>query len=428
MNTNTIIVYVTREIERAQGTEPSEHYRIVSNKTKYGETVQKQYSDFITLIEPNEKGLLGTTDLLSHKDTQTMIANLKEKFVPLNSPISNTQSPISILVFKNTIRVETSANLLKCKLLNPPAVLSERVENKISQLRWLGQLATKYLPPHAVKVTKQITWKGENPFIIQWNHGHTGDGTMLIKTFDDLRAIQEKFPERMARVSAFVPGPSFTVNVVVTPNRVLMGNVSYQITGMQPFTDGIFSTVGNDWSLAKKLLNVEDMKNVEEMTREIGSKLQADGWRGLFGIDFIKYEKSGRLFLIEVNARQPASTTFESALQEKARANGARGLTTFEAHIRAMTDLPIDQDLIQIEDGAQVVQRVTKHIQDIFDDVSVKLQKLGYAVVTYQNTGYNADLLRIQSEQGIMETHGSFNNHGQEIAEAIKGAHFNISV
>ncbi|MEI7463210.1 MAG: ATP-grasp domain-containing protein [Candidatus Taylorbacteria bacterium] len=421
MNTNTTIIYITREIERALGTVPSEHYYIISNKTRYGETIKAQYTDFVILIDSQGKDLLGTTDLLGHTSTKELISKL-------DSLPPDQKSPVSILVFKNTIRVETSAKLLNSTLLNPTALLSERVENKISQLRWLGTLGTKYLPPHAAKVVKMITWKGENPFIIQWNHGHTGDGTMLIKTVDDLRAVQEKFPERIARISAFVNGPSFTVNVVVTASRILIGNISYQITGMQPFTDGTFSTVGNDWSLAKKLLSPEDMKAVETMANEIGNKLQTDGWRGLYGIDFIKYEKTGKIFLIEINARQPASTTFESALQEKAREKGARGLTIFEAHIRALCGLPIDQDMIQIEGGAQVIQRVTKNVQEIFDDISTSLQKLNYKVVAYQNTGYNADLLRIQSDQGIMEDHGSFNTSGREIAEAIKSAHFKIEI
>ncbi|MEI8328283.1 MAG: ATP-grasp domain-containing protein, partial [Candidatus Taylorbacteria bacterium] len=286
----------------------------------------------------------------------------------------------------------------------------------------------QYLPPHAAKLTKTITWKGENPFVIQWNHGHTGDGTMLIKTFDDLRAVQEKFPERIARITAYVAGPSFTVNVVVTPTRIMIGNISYQITGMIPFTDGSFSTVGNDWSLAKKILSAEDVKYIANMANEIGVKLQADGWRGLFGIDLIKHDNSGRIFLIEINARQPASTTFESSLQEKLRATGARGLTTFEAHVRALADLPIDQDLIVINDGAQIVQRVTKNVQEIFDDIAISLKKLGYSVVAYQNTGYNADLLRIQSDQGIMESHNSFNTKGREIADAVKSAHLKIEI
>ena len=209
-----VIVYVTREIERALGITPSQRFCIVSNRTPYGETVQKQYPDFVTLIEPPVEKLLGTTELLESPITAKLMEDLA------------SASPY-ILVFKNTLRVETVIKARNWRVLNPNSSLSERVENKISQIRWLGPLGTKYLPPHAIKPAKNITLKGSEPFIVQWAHGHTGDGTMLIKTADDLRAIQEKFPERMARVTSFVKGPSFTVNAVVTGNRILMGNISY---------------------------------------------------------------------------------------------------------------------------------------------------------------------------------------------------------
>jgi hypothetical protein len=405
------IIYVSREIERALGTAPGENYQIVSNETPYGLTVKKQYPDFITLVKSPKAELLGTTDLLNRPETSKLL-----------------RDDSRLLVFKNTLRVETAANSNHWKLLNPPANISERVENKLSQIRWLGTVGQRYLPPHAAKVAKFITWKSEAPFIIQWAHGHTGDGTILIRKPEDLRAIQEKFPERMARITNFVDGPSFTVNVVVTPERLLMGNVSYQITGLSPFTDNEFSTIGNDWGAARSLLSAGDFQTIQSMTAEIGQKMQADSWKGLFGIDFIREEKSKRMYLIEVNARQPASATFESTLQEQARARGVRGLTTFEAHIRALLGLPIDQDLIAIDDGAQIIQRVTKNVQSIFDDAAKDLQKKGYAVVSYQNSTPNSDLLRIQSPAGIMEGHRSFNLKGKEIAEAIKSAHFKIEV
>ena len=410
MAQTTKIIYVSREIERALGTEPSPNYHIVSNRTAYGEMVKKQYPDFITLVDcpPNE--LLGTTDLLNLPETSKLIS-----------------ADSRLLVFKNTLRVEAAATANKWQLLNPPASLSERVENKLSQLRWLGPLAQKYLPSHGAKVAKFITWKSDTPFIIQWAHGHTGDGTMVIRTADDLRAVQEKFPERMARVSAFVDGPSFTVNVVVTPERIMMGNVSYQITGLSPFTDKAFSTIGNDWGAAKVFLTSADRKTIETITAEVGQKMQADGWKGLFGIDFMR-DKNGRMYLIEVNARQPASATFESSLQEEMRANGTRGLTTFEAHLRALLGQPMDQDLIEIADGAQIIQRVTSHVQSVFDDAAKSLEKKGYAVVSYQNTSPNSDLLRIQSPTSIMESHGTFNARGREIAEVIKSSHLNLKI
>jgi hypothetical protein len=334
----------------------------------------------------------------------------------------------SILVFKNTHRVEAVIKGKGWNVLNPPATLSERVENKLSQVRWLGDLS-RYLPSHSSKLAKQITWKGGAPFIIQWAHGHTGDGTILIKTPDDLQAVKDKFPERMARISAFVSGESFTVNAVVTPERILMGSPSYQITGLEPFTDNIFSTIGNDWAAALIMLSGRDRAEIEKITAEVGKKLQTDGWKGLFGVDFIRDDRSGRFYLIEVNARQPASATYESSLQEeKRKAMDDKGLTTFEAHIRALLGLPIDQDIIQAVKGAQIVQRVTKNVQTFFDDLPDNLKKKGCEVVAYENKAFNADLLRIQIPEGIMAGHNSFNQKGLEIARALKDANFKIQL
>jgi hypothetical protein len=405
------IIYVTRDIERALGTVPNKDFIIVSNKTTYGETIKKQYPDFIHLIESSGKDLLGTTDLLSHPETAKLV-----------TPDSN------ILVFKNTLRVESEINAKKWKVINPKSYMAERVENKLSQVRWLGELGTKYLPTHVIKLTKQITWKNE-PFIIQWAHGHTGDGTMLVKTREDLSLLQEKFPERMARLSTYINGPSFTVNAVVAKNKIMMGNVNYQITGLQPFTDNEFSTIGNDWGFAKNYLSPKDLENIQNIVRDIGIKLQNDGWRGLFGVDFILDEKTKRMYLIEVNARQPASTTLESLLEiEQRETKGVKGITTFEAHLRALLDLPIDQDIIGINDGAQIVQRVTKHVQGIFDDAVTSLVKKGYEVIAYQNITPNSDLIRIQSEKSIMEKHGILNTNGQAIAETIKACKLNLEV
>ena len=411
-SSDTTVIYVTREIERALGMAPQSNYRIVSNRTPYGEIIQKQYPEFVTLIDAPATKLLGTTDLLSHETTRTLL----KKF---STPV--------ILVFKNTMRVESAARTLNSRLLNPPAMLSERVENKLSFMRWLGPLAAKYLPPHTAKVTKLISWRNE-PFVIQWAHGHTGDGTILINNQDDLRAIQDRFPERMARLSTYISGPSFTVNAIVTPERILIGNVSYQITGLAPFTDNMFSTIGNDWALAHRFLSNDDLQSISTIVTEIGRKLQSEGWKGLFGVDVIRDDVHKRFYLIEVNARQPASTTYESVLQTQAREKGARGLTTFEAHLRALRGLPIDQELIEISDGAQIVQRVTKNVQSIFEDACKNLPQSGYDVIVYQNSAPNSDLIRIQSPSGIIENHGMLNVRGREIAETIKLAHFNIQV
>lgn len=419
---NKTIIYVTRDIERALGLEPSRNYQIVANETAYSRKIKEKYPDFVTLIKPPTGKLFGTTELIGHKTTQDLITEIKSR----SSGSGDSNSPL-ILVFKNSLRVETMIKEIGCQFVNPKSFLAERVENKLSQIRWLGDLARTLLPSHTAKLAKLITWKNE-PFIMQWAHGHTGDGTILIHNQEELSAIQAKFPERIARLSNYIEGPSFTVNVVVTAERIMMGNISYQITGLPPFTDNPFSTVGNDWALARKMLNEKDLTAIRSMVEKVGLKLKAEGWLGLFGVDVIREEKSGRIYLIEVNARQPASTTFESSLQAERRKAGYSGLTTFEAHIRSLLGLPIDQNLIEITDGAQIIQRVTKNIQNLFDDVGIELEKKGYEVVVYENTDLNSDLIRVQSQNGIMENHSVFNAKGHEIAETIRSSRINIGI
>ncbi|MEI8327980.1 MAG: hypothetical protein WCG02_02480, partial [Candidatus Taylorbacteria bacterium] len=82
MATDTKIIYVTREIERALGTTPNERYIIVSNKTRYGESIKAQYPDSVILIENPDKKLLGTTDLLAHQVTKDLIASMSDPITP----------------------------------------------------------------------------------------------------------------------------------------------------------------------------------------------------------------------------------------------------------------------------------------------------------------------------------------------------------
>ena len=395
------ITYITRDIERALGMNPSAEYHIVCNKSPYSETIKATFPEFVTLIPAPAKPM-GTGDLIAEYSKTT-------------KPATNS----SLLVFKNTERIEPVAVTAGWSLLNPKASLAESIENKISQIEWLGDLS-KYLASHHIDLAKNITWSKE-PFILQWAHGHTGGGTVLISSEKELDAIKAKFPERITRRTEFVGGPSFTVNVVVAPNKILIGNVSYQITGTLPFTDNVFATVGNDWALTHSLLNEREIEYIHEIARNIGKKMSDSGWRGLFGIDLIRDDERNTMHLIEINARQPASTTFESFLQRENRALGVKGITMFEAHIKALQDEKIDDELILINDGAQILQRITSQIKDVSNEKIVELNAQGHISIPYLNIMPNEDLLRIQSMQGLMETHGRLNKRGKAILEIITG-------
>ena len=160
-------IYITRDIERALGLNTS-GYCIISNSTPFAKSLKQ---DNILLIE--EKEQLDTWQLLEHKQTKEFVKSQ------------------SILVFKNTPQIERICQKNNYKLLNPSAELSNKIEEKISQLDWLGDLK-KYSPPYSVKPCKEIEFKQE-PFILQFNRSHTGAGTILIESTEQLKKIQEKF-------------------------------------------------------------------------------------------------------------------------------------------------------------------------------------------------------------------------------------------
>jgi len=384
------IFYACRDIERAAAglLLSLPNFYIITNDSIYARALKKKYQNILLVENTN---ILNTCELLKNS---TSLANIK--------PGDH------VVVFKPTKQVEQLCKINKWNLLNPPSELGQTVEEKISQIKWLGPLA-KYLPKYEVNILKKITWKNKK-FILQFNHTHTGEGTYFIKNRKDLEHLQNKFPDRPARVSEFIDGPIFTNNNVVWGDKVLIGSINYQITGLRPFTDNPFATVGNDWGLPSKILSEKFINQYHKMATDIGKRLAKNNWRGLFGIDVVFDVKNEKLYLIEINARQPASTSYESELQF-----GQSGITTFAAHLAALLKIaPGKFELAQITDGAQIILR-TQNTNRKFNFSKLNNFKL----IEYENSKLSADRLRIQSKQGIMSEHTKFNKFGQEISHAL---------
>lgn len=398
MHMPKILFYVTRDIERALGLSvDTEGYFIVSNSTPFSKQVAENRKNILLL---ESEALLDTHELLNHKTVQDFIA-----------ANSNAVKP-NILVFKNTAVIEKICTENNWNLLNPSAKRSQTIEEKITQVEWLGSL-TKYLPPHKIQIAQDVVYD-ETPFILQFNRAHTGLGTMLISSSEQLAEIQSKFPDRPVRITNFIDGPMLTSNNVVCTDKILLGNISYQITGTPPFTDNPFTTIGNDWALPHTLLNENLKAQYHSIATDIGNKLRESNWKGLFGIDVILDTAENKLYLIEINARQPASTTYESILQEKN--------TTFAAHLSALTDTP-SNELTQIKTGAQIIVRNGELMQDKTQDTIIQNLKnlnLDLNIIPYSNTDPGSDWIRIQTTQSLFTEHNKLNELGEKIKKTLE--------
>jgi hypothetical protein len=387
------LIYVTRDIERALGMVPTGNYFIVSNDTPHGRKIQTQHPTNVWLYKNTlESGDLDTYDLLLLPEVQKII---------------DTHNA-DVVVFQNTPRIERLAHEMHWNLLNPSADLAKKVEEKISQISWLGNDAS-LLPPHHVACVKDVVFENKK-FVLQFNHTHTGQGTYIITSSTDLEPLKAKFPDRECRIVDFIEGPVYTVNASVNRLSIVVGSPSYQITGLIPFTDLPFSTIGNDWSIISK----EDRAKIIRIARVIGQRLKKDSWRGLFGIDVIKDTVSGKIYLLEINARQAASTVFESTLQKTAHPKSS---TIFEAHISGLLKKWSPFSTTQIYTGAQIVQRVTHSTHAVNIEA---LKEKGLTVIEYKNVIHNKELFRIQSPVGIMENHNIVNPSGKFITSCIQ--------
>lgn len=393
------IVYIARDLERALGPQAvAPSYFIITNSTPFAKQMAASHSNLF-LIESAE--LLDTPQLLTHPSTVTFLETLV-----------NPQ----LVVFKNLPIIEKICTDHGWTLLNPSANLAQTIEEKISQVEWLGSEA-ELLPPHEIIVLRDLTFTG-TPFIIQFNRAHTGGGTILITSAEQLETLQTKFPDRPVRKTDYIEGTMITSNNLVFHDTIITGNPNVQITGLAPFTDMPFATIGNDWSLAQSLLSETQKNQYHDIVQRIGRKLQTSGWRGLFGTD-IMLAKTGELYLIEINARQPASTTFESQLQAKI---APLTNTTFSLHLASLLqESGAESALAPVTAGAQIILRnQTKPITDACVTLFTERLKAGGFVITrYVNTEPGSDLVRIQSDSGVMDTPQTFNVIGQSIVQAF---------
>ncbi len=379
--------------------EPGGRYFVITNDTPYGHEVSKRAPGNVVLVPAGTSGVLDTFDLLSLPQVQEFIR----------------AHDADVLVFQNTSRIERLATTMGWNLINPSAELAKTVEEKISQTKWLGDEARKLLPPFKILAVKNVPFTGKK-FVLQFNHAHTGQGTFIITSDAQLADLRDKFPDRECRVSDFIDGPVFTANVVVGNNKkILVGNPSYQITGLQPFTDLPFSTVGNDWALPQQTQFAQLRADISAIAEKIGFLMAKDGWKGLFGIDVIFNEAVGRTYLLEINARQPASTTFESEQQMVADSQTSLAPTIFEAHVAALLGMKINP-FVSIS-GAQIVKRVTNTAATVD---AAALRTAGFTVIAYENAQHNKESFRIQSSTGIMNSHNVLNERGQSISSCIR--------
>jgi hypothetical protein len=308
---NTPIFFITNDAERALGLEKLliNYHIICIDRNDIVDYMQHDKIKIFSLEkELNKINVIyrNSNRLLNHTLIQNYIKNYTQN------------SSAYLMFFKIAPNIERTAEKLGLKLLNTSSDLNRKYELKLSQYESIKNLNIN-IPDTIISKLKdtnynEIKSKLGNSFIIQFNRGHTGGGTIIIDEEHELEDLKSKFPERTVKLVKYIHGPSFTLNGCITKYGIYWGGLSYQITGIEECTSERLATVGNDWYYCSKL--DDKIKNqIDNIVSKVGEEMAKNKFIGMFGLDIVVEQASNKAYLIEINARQPASIPMFSKIQ-----------------------------------------------------------------------------------------------------------------
>lgn len=303
------IFYICNDPERAIGLElsiPNYHIVCIDNPA----TISSMRDSGVNIFSLSEQ--LSQINPIPRNSYKLLSHKLVQKYIADNTPDGRTAK---VIFFKISPKLEKLSTDLGYKVLNTTSKLNTKYENKISQyneLQHLGYFPETIITRLADIEPKYIFKQLGDEIVLQYDRGHTGTGTVFISNQKQLAEIVTETPSKFVRLSSKIEGETWTINAVATRHGVIAGGLSYQITGIPELTNAPGATVGNDFSKAMNLPNIS-IEKIVEITIEIGEEMYKGGYRGIFGVDLI-IDPDGKIYLIEVNARQPASISMHTKL------------------------------------------------------------------------------------------------------------------
>ena len=260
---------------------------------------------------------------------------------------SISQNP-HIIVFKPSPSLEAICRQNNWKLIANPAKLNRQIENKINFTKIIDKLSLPQ-PKYIIKKLNEINFNTifkelGNGFFLQFPRGFAGSSTFQIKSEKELSQIQSEYLNYPTKFSAKIDGPTYTLNACVTKNhQTIIQKPFFQITNILKLNPSPGGTCGNIYSHqsclpenkylkpweqnlskieSRSFLNSPDNFNQINLSiindaKIFGNYLSSLGYQGIFGLDFVIDQNTGKYYFIECNPRLTASIPMISKLQTK---------------------------------------------------------------------------------------------------------------
>lgn len=186
----------------------------------------------------------------------------------------------------------------------------------------------RWLPQGAI-VYADLAGEFGARLVLQLAYGSGGSGTRMVADEGEFIRARRELAGRDVWVAPYLGGLSFNVNAIALAGGVVVSFPSVQLVGFAALGADPGEYCGNDFAAAT--LHSAIVDDVVAQSERLGRWLLGKGFRGMFGIDFVVDERTGRPVAVDLNPRWQGSTVL---LSHAERAVGRRPLAVEEVALR----------------------------------------------------------------------------------------------
>ncbi len=270
---------------------------------------------------------------------------------------------------------EKLAKELGAEVWFPKAKLRTRVDNKIETVR-IGNKAGVPSVPNTLAVVKdykhlcELSDKAKlgNDLVLQSAFGDSGHTTFFIKSEADFRRHEHEIVGcGEIKIMKRIKCRGSAIEACATKQGTIVGPLMTELVGFNELTPYRGGWCGNE--IFATAFPPKVRQKARKLTFDFGEQLRKEGYRGYFELDFLIEQKTGEIYLGELN---PRITGASSMTNHAAFAHADAPLFLF--HLLEFSGQPFDLDIEELNarwaDPNMIdswSQMVIKHTDDSVD-------------------------------------------------------------
>jgi len=272
-------------------------------------------------------------------------------------------------------KTEEIAKELGAEIWFPKAELRSRLDNKIETVRIGNKAGVPSVPNLLAEITsyrqlKKLATKAGlgRDWVLQSAFGDSGHTTFFISSEEDFRRHEsEIIGEGEIKVMKCIKCRGSAIEACATSQGTIVGPLMTELVGFKELTPYRGGWCGNE--ILAKSFPKKIREKARNYTFAFGEQLRKEGYRGYFELDFLIEDKTGEIYLGELN---PRITGASSMTNHAAFAHADAPLFIF--HLLEFSGQPFSLDIKALNkrwsDSANIdswSQMVIKHTEDTVD-------------------------------------------------------------